>query len=124
MNSLLISPKTSKNSNFIFLLQALVGFSDFQIFQELIKGKEDDTFYKNCVSQMLRLVTEDGCVTQKQVLIFLGQRFRVKLNLPDWYSNERVGEFLFKYVQLFRIRLNRSLNCGASGEIINVLSIS
>ncbi|XP_058021089.1 DNA-directed RNA polymerase I subunit RPA2 [Ahaetulla prasina] len=78
-----------------FLLKALVGFSDFQIFQELIKGKEDDTFYKNCVSQMLRLVTEDGCVTQKQVLIFLGQRFRVKLNLPDWYSNERVGEFLF-----------------------------
>ncbi|XP_013907832.1 PREDICTED: DNA-directed RNA polymerase I subunit RPA2 isoform X2 [Thamnophis sirtalis] len=78
-----------------FLLKALVGFSDFQIFQELIKGKEDDTFYKNCVSQMLRLVTEDGCLTQKQVLIFLGQRFRVKLNLPDWYSNERVGEFLF-----------------------------
>ncbi|XP_026551211.1 DNA-directed RNA polymerase I subunit RPA2 [Pseudonaja textilis] len=79
-----------------FLLKALVGFSDFQIFQELVKGKEDDTFYKNCVSQMLRLVTEDGCVTQKQVLIFLGQHFRVKLNLPDWYSNERVGEFLFK----------------------------
>ncbi|XP_025021432.1 DNA-directed RNA polymerase I subunit RPA2 isoform X2 [Python bivittatus] len=78
-----------------FLLKALVSFSDFQIFQELIKGKEEDTFYKNCVSQMLRLVTEDGCVTQKQVLIFLGQRFRVKLNLPDWYSNERVGEFLF-----------------------------
>ncbi|KAG8123141.1 hypothetical protein E2320_018613 [Naja naja] len=78
-----------------FLLKALVGFSDFQIFQELVKGKEDDTFYKNCVSQMLRLVTEDGCVTQKQVLIFLGQHFRVKLNLPDWYSNERVGEFLF-----------------------------
>ncbi|KAK9412123.1 DNA-directed RNA polymerase I subunit RPA2 [Crotalus adamanteus] len=78
-----------------FLLKALVDFSDFQIFQELIKGKENDTFYKNCVSQMLRLVTEDGCVTQKQVLIFLGQRFRVKLNLPDWYSNERVGDFLF-----------------------------
>uniref|UniRef100_A0A6J0UTI0 DNA-directed RNA polymerase subunit beta n=1 Tax=Pogona vitticeps TaxID=103695 RepID=A0A6J0UTI0_9SAUR len=79
-----------------FVLKALVNFSDFQIFQELIKGKEDDTFYKNCMSQMLRLVTEEGCMTQKQVLAFFGQRFRVKLNLPDWYPSEQVGEFLFE----------------------------
>ncbi|XP_062979996.1 DNA-directed RNA polymerase I subunit RPA2 [Elgaria multicarinata webbii] len=79
-----------------FVLKALVSYSDFQIFQELTKGKEDDTFYKNCVSQMLRLVGEDGCMTQKQVLIFLGQRFRVKLNLPDWHPSEQVGEFLLK----------------------------
>ncbi|XP_066467946.1 DNA-directed RNA polymerase I subunit RPA2 [Tiliqua scincoides] len=78
-----------------FVLKALVGFSDFQIFQELIKGKEEDTFYKNCISQMLRLVTENSCMTQKQVLNFLGQRFRVKLNVPEWYTSEQVGEFLF-----------------------------
>nr|XP_060636344.1 DNA-directed RNA polymerase I subunit RPA2-like [Anolis sagrei ordinatus] len=81
-----------------FVLKGLVGFSDFQIFQELIKGKEDDTFYKNCVSQMLRLVSEEGCMTQKQALVFLGQRFRVKMNLPEWYPSEQVGEFLFEYV--------------------------
>nr|XP_060610452.1 DNA-directed RNA polymerase I subunit RPA2-like [Anolis sagrei ordinatus] len=79
-----------------FVLKGLVGFSDFQIFQELIKGKEDDTFYKNCVSQMLRLVSEEGCMTQKQALVFLGQRFRVKMNLPEWYPSEQVGEFLFE----------------------------
>lgn len=40
---------------------------------------------------------EEGCCTQKQVLNYLGERFRVKLSLPDWYSNEQAAEFLFKY---------------------------
>lgn len=44
---------------------------------------------------------EEGCATQKQVLNYLGERFRVKLNLPDWYPNEQAAEFLFKYVKLF-----------------------
>lgn len=80
-----------------------MSFSDFQIFQELIKGKEEDTFYKNCISQMLRQVAEDGCITQKQVLNFLGQRFRVKLNVPEWYMGEQVAEFLLEYVLRFAI---------------------
>lgn len=75
-----------------------MSFSDYQIFQELIKGKEEDSFFKNSVSQMLRIVMEEGCHTQKQVLDYLGERFRVKLSLPDWYPNAEAAEFLFKYV--------------------------
>uniref|UniRef100_A0A8C9M7G3 DNA-directed RNA polymerase n=1 Tax=Panthera tigris altaica TaxID=74533 RepID=A0A8C9M7G3_PANTA len=78
-----------------FALKALVNFSDYQIFQELIKGKEEDSFFRNSISQMLRIVTEEGCSTQKQVLNYLGERFRVKLSLPDWYPNEQAAEFLF-----------------------------
>ncbi|XP_077699409.1 DNA-directed RNA polymerase I subunit RPA2 isoform X2 [Canis aureus] len=78
-----------------FALKALVSFSDYQIFQELIKGKEEDSFFRNSVSQMLRIVMEEGCSTQKQVLNYLGERFRVKLSLPDWYPNEQAAEFLF-----------------------------
>ncbi|XP_019404522.1 PREDICTED: DNA-directed RNA polymerase I subunit RPA2 [Crocodylus porosus] len=77
-----------------FALKALVGFSDFQIFQELIKGREGNSFYESCISQMLRMVMEEGCITQKQVLSYLGKCFRVKLNLPEWYSNEQAAEFL------------------------------
>ncbi|XP_019382771.1 PREDICTED: DNA-directed RNA polymerase I subunit RPA2 [Gavialis gangeticus] len=77
-----------------FALKALVGFSDFQIFQELIKGREGNSFYESCISQMLRMVMEEGCTTQKQVLSYLGKCFRVKLNLPEWYSNEQAAEFL------------------------------
>ncbi|KAM7172028.1 DNA-directed RNA polymerase I subunit RPA2 [Macrochelys suwanniensis] len=77
-----------------FALKALVGFSDYQIFQELIKGREDNSFYKNCISQMLRMVVEEGCAMQKQVLNYIGKCFRVKLSLPEWYPNEQAAEFL------------------------------
>ncbi|XP_055099086.1 DNA-directed RNA polymerase I subunit RPA2 isoform X5 [Symphalangus syndactylus] len=89
-----------------FALKALVSFSDYQIFQELIKGKEDDSFLRNCVSQMLRIVMEEGCSTQKQVLNYLGECFRVKLNVPDWYPNEQAAEFLFNQCICIHLKSN------------------
>ncbi|KAM6916058.1 DNA-directed RNA polymerase I subunit RPA2 [Xenentodon cancila] len=77
-----------------FALKALVDFTDFQIYQELIKGREDNSFYKTCVSEMLRIVMEDGCTTRSKVLNFLGERFRVKLNQPEWHTNEECARFL------------------------------
>ncbi|PNI14648.1 POLR1B isoform 3 [Pan troglodytes] len=89
-----------------FALKALVSFSDYQIFQELIKGKEDDSFLRNSVSQMLRIVMEEGCLTQKQVLNYLGECFRVKLNVPDWYPNEQAAEFLFNQCICIHLKSN------------------
>ncbi|XP_038607408.1 DNA-directed RNA polymerase I subunit RPA2 [Tachyglossus aculeatus] len=89
-----------------FALKALVGFSDHQIFQELIKGREDNSFYKNCVSQMLRMVMKEGCTTQKQVLNYLGERFRIKLNLPEWYRSEQAAEFLLNQCICIHLKSN------------------
>ncbi|CAF89806.1 unnamed protein product, partial [Tetraodon nigroviridis] len=61
-----------------FALKALVDFTDFQIYQELIKGREDNSFYKN------------------QVLSFLGERFRVKMNLPEWYTHQQCATILLE----------------------------
>ncbi|XP_055025762.1 DNA-directed RNA polymerase I subunit RPA2 [Misgurnus anguillicaudatus] len=77
-----------------FALKALVDFSDFQIYQELIKGREENSFYKSCVSEMLRVVMEEGCTTKDKVLNYLGERFRVKLNLPDWFTHKQCANFL------------------------------
>ncbi|XP_030303816.1 DNA-directed RNA polymerase I subunit RPA2 isoform X2 [Calypte anna] len=77
-----------------FALKALVSFSDYQIFEELVKEKEDDTFYVNCVTEMLRAVVNAGCITQQNVLEYLGKSFRIKLNLPEWYSNEQAADFI------------------------------
>lgn len=74
----------------------MVAFSDYQIFQELIKGHEENSFYKSCVSEMLRVVLEEGCSTRSEVLNYLGERFRVKVNLPEWYTNEQCAEYLLK----------------------------
>uniref|UniRef100_A0A8C9R8U0 DNA-directed RNA polymerase subunit beta n=1 Tax=Scleropages formosus TaxID=113540 RepID=A0A8C9R8U0_SCLFO len=77
-----------------FALKALVDFTDFRIYKELIKGREENSFYKTCVTEMLRLVMEAGCTTRDKVLSYLGGRFRVKMNLPEWYGDERCGRFL------------------------------
>uniref|UniRef100_A0A7N6AMG7 DNA-directed RNA polymerase subunit beta n=1 Tax=Anabas testudineus TaxID=64144 RepID=A0A7N6AMG7_ANATE len=79
-----------------FALKALVDFTDYQIYQELIKGREDNSFYKSCASEMLRIVMEEGCTTRSQVLNYLGERFRVKMNLPEWYTNEQCANFLLE----------------------------
>lgn len=52
----------------------------------------------NCVTEMLRAVADAGCYTQQNVLEYLGKSFRVKLNLPEWYSNEQAADLIFKYV--------------------------
>lgn len=76
--------------------QALVDFTDFQIYKELIKGREENTFYRSCVSDMLRLVMEEGCTSRQKVLGYLGERFRVKLNLPEWYTDQQCGSLLLE----------------------------
>ncbi|XP_069743803.1 DNA-directed RNA polymerase I subunit RPA2 [Narcine bancroftii] len=89
-----------------FALKGLVDFTDFQIYQELIKGKEDNTFFKSCMVQMLRTVMTEGCTTKKQVLNYLGERFRVKLYLPEWSTNEQAAEFLFDNCLCVHLKLN------------------
>lgn len=80
------------------VFQALVNFPDYQIVEELVKGKEGDTFYMNCVTEMMRAVVDAGCLTQENVLEYLGKSFRIKLNLPEWYSDEQAADFILKYV--------------------------
>jgi len=47
---------------------------------------------------MMRAVVDAGCFTQQNVLEYLGKSFRIKLNLPEWYSNEQAADFILKYV--------------------------
>ncbi|XP_029962252.1 DNA-directed RNA polymerase I subunit RPA2 [Salarias fasciatus] len=89
-----------------FGLKALVDFSDFQIYQELIKGREDNSFYKTCVSEMLRIVSEEGCTTRSKVLNYLGERFRVKMNLPEWYTDEECANFLLSECICIHLKSN------------------
>ena len=45
---------------------------------------------------MLRQVMTEGLNTQASILRYIGQRFRVKLPLPEFYTDEEVGHYLFK----------------------------
>ncbi|XP_061680071.1 DNA-directed RNA polymerase I subunit RPA2 [Syngnathoides biaculeatus] len=87
-----------------FALKALVDMSDFEMFCELIKGVEENSLYRSCACEMLRLVAERGCTSRAQVLDYLGQRFRVKMNLPEWYSHQECADFLLDQCVCIHLR--------------------
>ncbi|CAL1530216.1 unnamed protein product [Lymnaea stagnalis] len=80
----------------ILILKGLLEVSEKYIFDELVRGRENDTFYRGCVVFMLRQIMTEGLNSQASVLSYIGKRFRVKLSLPDWYTDEQVGKYLFK----------------------------
>ncbi|XDV50722.1 hypothetical protein PO909_019738 [Leuciscus waleckii] len=89
-----------------FALKALVDFSDYQIYQELIKGREDNSFFKSCISEILRMVMDQGCTTKAKVLSYLGERFRVKLDLPEWFTHEQCAQFLLDECLCIHLKSN------------------
>ncbi len=46
---------------------------------------------------MLRQLQEENLFTKNDVLNYIGSRFRVKLSLPEWYTDNECAQFLFKY---------------------------
>ncbi|XP_065889347.1 DNA-directed RNA polymerase I subunit RPA2-like [Dysidea avara] len=78
------------------ILKALVDKTDSFIYNEIIRGSEDDTFIKGCVASMLRDSLNEELTSQKAVLQYVGRLFRVKLELPDWKTDEDVAKHLLK----------------------------
>lgn len=81
----------------MMLLKALCDVSDHHIYSELIAGKEKDSFFKGCIINMLRQVQNEGLLTRDQVRAYIGEKFRICMRLPDWYSDEEVATFLLKH---------------------------
>lgn len=105
------------------VMRALVNADDFGLYQQLIKGQEDNQFFKtlsfnkfiqwkislcgkqqayillNCRSivTMLRELSEKDLFTQSDVLKMIGSKFRVKMTeLPPWYTDTQVADYLLK----------------------------
>ncbi len=55
---------------------------------------------QSCVKFMLRQLQEENLFTKADVLHYIGSRFRVKLGLPDWYTDSECAQHLFKYCLL------------------------
>ncbi|XP_022087163.1 DNA-directed RNA polymerase I subunit RPA2-like [Acanthaster planci] len=80
----------------VMVLKALVDTTDQHIYNEMLKGIEQDTFLIGCVTEMLRQAQSQDLTTHHSILSFIGEQFRVKLGLPDWYSADEVARFLLR----------------------------
>ncbi|GIY37975.1 DNA-directed RNA polymerase I subunit RPA2 [Caerostris darwini] len=88
----------------MIILRALVTHVGFHIYQQLIKGKEKDTYYQGCIQSMMRKISSEGINFKEQALNYLGEKFAVKLDLPSWYTPIEIGQFLID--QCICIHLN------------------
>ncbi|XP_070550165.1 DNA-directed RNA polymerase I subunit RPA2-like [Ptychodera flava] len=80
----------------VVILKALIDTTDQYVYQELIKGRETNTYYKGCITAMLRQAQNQGLTSRASILRFLGETFRVKLGLAEWYSDVEAGQYLMK----------------------------
>ena len=53
---------------------------------------------------------EEGLVNQTTALQFMGERFRVKAELPDWVPDEIITKQLMKYVHVHSIHIDHLLS--------------
>lgn len=114
----------------IMLLKALVDISDFDIYKRLMLQKEKNSLMEvgfkktashfshqssgylisflsqGCVKFMLRQLKTERLYTQQEVLAYIGNRFRVKLMLPDWYTDVECAKFLLEHCLLTHLDKN------------------
>lgn len=81
----------------VMMLKALVPYPDAYIYEQLTQGLDDDLYYKDRTSLMLRQLQQEGLYSQEHVRIFLGKNFRIKFpELPSWYTDEEICAYLLR----------------------------
>lgn len=88
----------------VMIMKALVGATDKEIFKGIIQNDFDNTFLTDRVELLLRGFKTYGLSTGQQCLEFLGDKFRVVLQCPEDWSNERVGSFLLDRIVLVHLK--------------------
>lgn len=87
----------------MLILKALVGASDKEIFEGVIMQDYENTFMIGRVELLLRSFKSFTMKTGDQCLEYLGDKFRVILNLPEDWTNALVGAWLLQKVILVHL---------------------
>ena len=80
----------------MLVIKAFVSKLDIEIYKEMICTKENDTFFKTCVQNMLRQFQSYNFTGSKSVFAYIGKVFGHKLTSPTWICDEERGELFLK----------------------------
>ncbi|CAG9865194.1 unnamed protein product [Phyllotreta striolata] len=99
--------KTLYYAPLCLILKCLCNYSDQYICQKLIQSCDDDTYYVDCVQNMLRSVHVSGLHTSEDCKNYLGRMFRVKFyECPEWYTDAEIADFILKKCVLIHLNDN------------------
>ena len=91
----------------MLVLKALVGTSDKEIFEGIMMQDYQNTFLSDRVELLLRSFKIYTMHTGEQCLEYLGDKFRVVLNLPEDWSNAAQGAWLLRKMMLVHLESPR-----------------
>ena len=72
------------------------------------------------MANMLRQAQAENLSKQSVILKYIGEKFRLKIMLPEWYTDKQIAEFLLRYV-LYRIICFPNSLCGISTRQLKLL---
>ena len=90
----------------VMILKCLKNVSDYEIYRCLMRHRENNSFIEGNIKFSLRQLQEnkDACLlTQNDILKYIGSRWRVKLQLPEWYTDIECAQYLFKHYLLIHL---------------------
>lgn len=87
----------------MLVLKALTGASDKEIFEGIMMQDYDNTFLTDRVELLLRSYKMYNLYTGDQCLEYLGDKFRVVLDLPEDWTNRNIGFWLIQKLILVQI---------------------
>ncbi|XP_050434808.1 DNA-directed RNA polymerase I subunit RPA2 [Adelges cooleyi] len=86
------------------ILKCLTNNSDENIFRHIIKGHEDDLYFKGSVMEMMRSLHESNIHSQEDAKEYIGTMFRPKFyELPEWKTNKEVCDHLMRSYVLIHL---------------------
>jgi DNA-directed RNA polymerase I subunit RPA2 len=91
----------------MLVLKALVGASDKEIFEGVMMHDYENTFLSDRVELLLRSFKMFTMHTGDQCLEYLGDKFRVILNLPEDWTNAAQGAWLIQKMILVHVESPR-----------------
>ncbi|CCJ29126.1 unnamed protein product [Pneumocystis jirovecii] len=90
----------------VMILKALINTNDKEIFDSIVGKDKKDTILVDHVEILLRTYKNYELYNQKQTLQYLGEKFRVVLNVDEDLTHERVGQELLKKIVLVHLDNN------------------
>ncbi|KAF5272615.1 hypothetical protein FQR65_LT17315 [Abscondita terminalis] len=88
----------------MMILKSMGDYTDQYIFKKLTAGFEHDSYYIDCLQNMLRDLHREGLHSHEQCKQYLGKMFRVKFfECPEWYTNVEVTDYILKHCVLIHL---------------------
>ncbi|KAK5641755.1 hypothetical protein RI129_010302 [Pyrocoelia pectoralis] len=89
----------------MMILKATCDYTDQYIYKKLIEGFEDDSYYSDCIQNMMRNLHMEGLHSHADCKGYLGKMFRVKfIECPEWFTEVEVTDYVLKSCILIHLK--------------------